>query len=197
MLVESLTEISHPSLVRHSGQTKYLMESTTRLLDLSQSFDDLLAGMKQKGRYNIKIAEKNGCTARHVEPTPENIEAFYWLLSQTTERDGFSANKKSYYERLLADRGHPMEGLYFSFFGGKVVSAAILIRSGTTAIYYYGASSSDPEDRKLMSPYLLQWEMIRSSKEAGCLWYDFLGIAPEGEETGHHLQGVTDFKSKF
>lgn len=195
VLFESLVEITHNSLLPYMGQTKYLLEPTTRLLDLSQSTEALLADMKQKGRYNIKVAEKNDCIALRVDATPANIDMFYALLLETTERDGFFSNKKSYYERLLAERNHPAEWLYFVVCNGKVVSAAILIVSGSTAIYYYGASSS--EDRKLMSPYALQWEMIRSSKKFGCQWYDFLGIAPEGEEVWHRLQGVTDFKSKF
>lgn len=195
VLYESLEEITHNSLLPHTGQTKYLLEPTTRMLDLSQSTEALLADMKQKGRYNIKVAEKSDCVALRVDATSANIDVFYALLLETTQRDGFFSNQKSYYERLLAERNHPAEWLYFVVCSGKVVSAAILIVSGSTAIYYYGASSS--QDRKLMAPYLLQWEMIQNSKKFGCRWYDFLGIAPEGEDVWHQLQGVTDFKSKF
>lgn len=124
------------------------------------------------------------------------MDIFYTLLTETTSRDGFSGNSKSYYEHLLASRTHLSEGLYFAYLGEQVIAAAILTIEGTTAVYYYGASSSDSEARKTMAPYLLQWEMMRASQAAGCTNYDFLGIAPEGV-AHHHLQGVTDFKSKF
>jgi len=61
-------------------------------------------------------------------------------------------------------------------------------------IYYYGAS--DNHYRKVMAPYLLQWEAIKESKKRGCKYYDFLGIAPEGA-VNHPWAGVTQFKGKF
>lgn len=76
--------------------------------------------------------------------------------------------------------------MYFARIGEKVVAAAIMIIAGKTAVYYYGASVSDPDLRKTMAPYLLQWEMMRAAKRAGCEIYDFLGVSPENEP-GHHL----------
>lgn len=67
-----------------------------------------------------------------------------------------------------------------------MVAAAILTITGKTAVYYYGASVSDPDLRKTMAPYLLQWEMIRAAQRAGCNFYDFLGVSPENEPD-HHL----------
>jgi peptidoglycan pentaglycine glycine transferase (the first glycine) len=63
-------------------------------------------------------------------------------------------------------------------------------------VYYYGASVSEPELRAKMPAYLLQWEMIRIARDAGCALYDFLGIAAP-DDAHSHLAGVTDFKSKF
>lgn len=156
------------------GEVKYLLEPITRLLDLKKNEEELLSDMKQKGRYNIKLAEKSGCVAKRVDATLQNIDIFYTMLQDTTARDGFSGNKKEYYLRLLDGRTHPQEGLYFVYFENRVIAAAILTITGNTAIYYYGASVSDTESRKVMAPYLLQWEMIRASKGAGCTIYDFL-----------------------
>lgn len=196
VLFESLVPFADARLMPFSGQSKYLLEPTTRIVDLSSGMDAVLADMKQKGRYNIKIAEKSGVVARHVPSTSENLDTFYGLLTETTNRDGFSGNSRSYYERLLASRTHPAEGLYFAYWQDRVIAAAILTIEGSTAVYYYGASSSDPDARKTMAPYLIQWKMMQSGHAAGCTDYDFLGIAPEGA-AHHHLQGVTDFKSKF
>jgi len=172
------------------------LEPVTRIVRLDAVPDSILADMKQKGRYNIKVAEKSGVTTARVESTEANLDTFYRLLSETTSRDGFSGNSKSYYRYLLASRKQPFEGLYFAYWQDRVIAAAILTIEHSTAVYYYGASSSDSEARRTMAPYALQWAMMLASRAAGCRYYDFLGIAPEGSEN-HHLQGVTDFKSKF
>ena len=48
-----------------------------------------------------------------------------------------------------------------------------------------------------MAPYLIQWEAIKEARRRGCSFFDFLGIAPPGEEKGHELEGVSGFKHKF
>lgn len=68
-----------------------------------------------------------------------------------------------------------------------MIAAAILVIQDATALYYYGASTSDNAKRKFMPAYLLQWEMMRASKAAGCSVYDFLGIAPAGA-LAHRLE---------
>jgi lipid II:glycine glycyltransferase (peptidoglycan interpeptide bridge formation enzyme) len=47
-----------------------------------------------------------------------------------------------------------------------------------------------------MAPYMLQWEAIREGKLRWCTTYDFLGIAPPGQED-HPLAWVSSFKEKF
>jgi lipid II:glycine glycyltransferase (peptidoglycan interpeptide bridge formation enzyme) len=46
--------------------------------------------MKAKGRYNIKVAEKNELVVKKSEITDENIEIFYDLMMETTSRDSFN-----------------------------------------------------------------------------------------------------------
>lgn len=79
------------------------------MINLLQAEETILADMKQKGRYNIRIAEKNGCIAAHVPSTEENLDIFMKLLSETLERDNFSGNSREYYKHLLASRSHPVE----------------------------------------------------------------------------------------
>ena len=38
------------------------------VLDISKPEEEILSGMKQKGRYNIKIAEKNGMKRNKNKP---------------------------------------------------------------------------------------------------------------------------------
>jgi hypothetical protein len=174
---------------------KNFVEPYTLMLDLTLPEDEILAQMKQKGRYNIKLAEKQGVSIEQSTST-EGLDEFMRLLSETLDRDGFSGNSRAYYAGLLASRTHPGEGLYLSRREGRVIAAAILVISGHQAIYYYGASTSDNELRKYMPAYLLQWRMIQIAKSLGCTQYDFLWIAPSDREN-HPLAGVSDFKHKF
>lgn len=77
-----------------------------------------------------------------------------------------------------------------------MIAAGIYVFYNLVGLYYYGASTSDPEIRKHMAPYLLQWEAIREAKSRGCIIYDFLGIAPP-DDMEHPLMGVSSFKEKF
>jgi peptidoglycan pentaglycine glycine transferase (the first glycine) len=162
---------------------------TTLVLDLSLSEEDLLKQMKPKGRYNIKVAEKNGVTIRENQ----GADPFYDLLVKTTGRDGFSANPKAYYEKMLQAL-QPHAQLLMAGQGGKAIAGGVFVYLDHVGTYYYGAS--DHEYRNLMAPYFLQWEAIREAKRRGCKTYDFLGIAPEGA-ANHPWAGVTEFKKKF
>ncbi|MBI5421914.1 peptidoglycan bridge formation glycyltransferase FemA/FemB family protein [Candidatus Peregrinibacteria bacterium] len=162
---------------------------TTLVLDLNLSEEELLAQMKQKGRYNIKVAEKNGVTIRQNE----GVDAFYDLLKKTTGRDGFSSHPKAYYQKMLQALGSHAQ-LLVAGKDGKPIAAGIFVYLNPIGTYYYGAS--DHEYRNLMAPYLLQWEAIKEAKRRGCKTYDFLGIAPENAKN-HAWAGVTEFKKKF
>ncbi|MDD2694076.1 MAG: peptidoglycan bridge formation glycyltransferase FemA/FemB family protein [Candidatus Gracilibacteria bacterium] len=178
---------------KSSTPYKYFLEPYTRVLDLTQDENMILSQMHEKGRYNIRLAEKRGVKVQWVESHSENIAIWMSLLADTTSRDGFAHNSQKYYESFLAC---PEARLAFAFYEEKVIAAGIFVYHGTDAIYYYGASSSDKEVRKHMAPYLLQWFAILEGKKHGCIQYDFLGIAKPGEIDGH-LAGVTSFKEKF
>jgi len=162
---------------------------TTLTLDLTQSEEELLAQMKPKGRYNIRVAQKHGI---EVEKT-EEVAEFYELLKKTTARDGFAAHSEEYYKKLLETLGE-QASLLLAKKEGRAIGGILLTFAGDTCTYYYGAS--DHEFRKFMAPYLLQFEAIKMAKARGCRIYDFLGIAPL-EAENHRLAGVSGFKRKF
>jgi len=161
----------------------------TIVIDVSMSEEEILAQMKQKGRYNIRLAEKKGVKV----VSSKTIDDFYTLIKETTDRDGFSAHKKEYYKKMIESLGDNAQLLLASY-NGKTIAGGIFTYISERAVYYYGASSN--KDRNLMAPYLLQWEAIKEAKKRGCKLYDFLGIAPENS-TNHSLSGVTAFKKKF
>lgn len=164
----------------------------TALIDLTQNEEDILAAMKPKGRYNIKLARKKGVEVRKVEKTDENTQIFHALMSETTSRDNFAGNTLAYYKIFLESLKNA--DLYFAYHEDDVIAAGIFVRQENVMTYYYGASSS--KKRNLMAPYLLQWTAIEDAKKDGCKVYDFLWVAGDDEKNSS-LAGVTDFKMKL
>jgi lipid II:glycine glycyltransferase (peptidoglycan interpeptide bridge formation enzyme) len=158
------------------GIQKAFIESHTRCIDLRQNEDEILGQMHEKGRYNIRLAIKRGVIIERVNASEENINTFFELLLETTKRDGFAHNARVYYEHMIQLlEVQNMGGLYFAYnTEKKVIAAGIFVYLGNTALYYYGASTSDPQERKHMPAYLLQWQAMLDGKKQGCTIYDFL-----------------------
>lgn len=163
--------------------------STSLVIDLTQSEEEILAQMKPKGRYNIRVAEKHDIK---VEAST-NVEEFHHLLKKTSNRDGFGIHDQNYYQNMLGTFGDKAQ-LLLARYDDRVVAGGLFVYLDEWGIYYYGAS--DHHYRKYMAPYLIQWTAIKEAKKRGCKHYDFLGIAPEGA-VNHPWAGVTDFKKKF
>jgi lipid II:glycine glycyltransferase (peptidoglycan interpeptide bridge formation enzyme) len=166
----------------------------TLKINLSGSINDILGQMKQKGRYNIKVAQKHGVTIR-VTHDSRDVKAFYEILQKTCTRDGFGIHSEHYYQTLVTFLvKNDLGTLYVAEKDGQIMAGMVATFYGETGTYYYGAS--DHAHRPLMAPYLLQWEALQEAKRRGCLWYDFLGVAPP-DSPYHPWAGVTDFKEKF
>ncbi len=172
------------------NSSRHEQPEATRILTINQSEEDILKQMHQKGRYNMKVAEKNG--VRVEEST--DIEAYAKMSSDTAKRDGFIGGSVKRYKAFLENI--PGSFLLLAYVGENAspVAGLIGVVHGKTGIYYYGAS--DYTHRALMAPYLLQWEAIKHCKKSGCTHYDLLGIAPP-ETVNHPWSGISDFKAKF
>ena len=177
-----------------------IQPTQTSVLDLTQSEDSLLAGMKQKHRYNIKVAEKHGVQIElHHENLMTVFPRFWNLLHATAERQTFRTHTKSHYESVVKNL-EKCGGVYLGFatYEGKDIATVMIIKEGTTGIYLHGGS--DYEYRNLMAPYLLHWQVIQTLKQAGVTTYDLWGVHvnEKGEEiTGHPSSGTTRFKLGF
>ncbi len=162
----------------------------TALLDLSRSEGELLAAMKQKTRYNVRLATRRGVTVR--EGTSADLDAFYQLYAETSQRDGFLIRPRDYYHDawgsfLSAGRAR----LLLAEFESEILAGLVLFTFGATAWYMYGASSN--RHRKRMPNQLLQWEAIRQAKAVGCTLYDLWG-APNTLDESDLMWGVYRFK---
>jgi len=167
----------------------------TLILDLKKSEEELLAGMHQKTRYNIHLAEKKSAGGRIKIKDEKNLEVFWSLMNQTGARDKFKLHDKSHYQQVL---NSPLIFQLTAYLNNTPVATAVFAKFGNTFTYLYGAS--DYAHRDLMAPYLLQWEGIKMGKSSGCRWYDFFGVAPVTDgnyNLQHQYAGVTRFKLGF
>jgi peptidoglycan pentaglycine glycine transferase (the first glycine) len=148
----------------------------TIVVDLTGSEEDILARMKQKTRYNIRLAEKKGVM---VKPS-DDIDAFYEMMLETGERDEFGVHSLAYYRRVY-DLFHPERAceLLVAEYQGELLAALMIFYRGERAWYFYGASTG--VQRNLMPTYLLQWEAMRRARARGCISYDLWGV-PDVEE---------------
>lgn len=201
-------------LVLHALQRRGWRQSSdqvqfqnTAYSDLTADEETLLAGMKQKWRYNIRLAEKRGL---HVRLGGEaDFRAFYTLYAETGARDGFLIRPYDYYARTWrtflaaqAEEGNPAGGALLlaehpdDTAGGEgPVAGLFLLRYGGRAWYFYGASGE--RRRRDMPNYLLQWEALRWAKAQGCTVYDWWGAPTHPDDPADDMQGVWQFKQGF
>jgi lipid II:glycine glycyltransferase (peptidoglycan interpeptide bridge formation enzyme) len=180
--------------------THNIQPPRTITLDIKDSEEDILARMKPKCRYNIRLAEKKGVTIRAWD----DVAAFHEMMTVTGGRDGFGVHSKEYYQRAY-ELFHPKGTceLLVAEYEGKPLASLMVFANAKRAWYVYGASNN--EERNRMPTYLLQWEAIRWAKARGCEEYDLWGVPDENEETleaqfeSRHdgLWGVYRFKRGF
>lgn len=180
--------------------TQSIQPPRTILVDLKGDEAELLARMKQKTRYNIRLAEKKGI---RVYPTSD-LTDFYRLITVTGKRDQFGVHSLDYYQaayNVFTSSGNCQ--LLQADFDGEPLAALMVFTSGERAWYLYGASSD--LHREKMPAYLLQWEAMRWAKAQGAIEYDLYGIPdlPEPDlereftRRSDGLWGVYRFKRGF
>jgi lipid II:glycine glycyltransferase (peptidoglycan interpeptide bridge formation enzyme) len=162
------------------------------MLDVSKSEEELLAGMKQKTRYNIKLAEKKGVKIYNSREE-KYIEEFLRLVEITAKRDKITSHSDAYYRKMFEIIPSDILKLYVAEYEGKIIAANLVLFFGRTATYMHGAS--DNEHRNLMAPYFLQWQQIVDARKAGCERYDFGGIKTGTDSSS--WSGITKFKTGF
>jgi peptidoglycan pentaglycine glycine transferase (the first glycine) len=162
----------------------------TIFIDLLCTDDELLARMKQKTRYNIRLAEKKGVEIR--KGSLSDVSMLSKMYAETSLRNGFAVREREYYERvwqILLDAG--MLTFLIAEFEGEPIAGLVLFHFAGQAYYFYGMSTE--VHRECMPTYLLQWKAIQISRELGCSVYDLWG-APENFNESDALWGVFRFK---
>jgi len=185
-----LCEVTEKSLL--SGQKS---PKATMVLDISKSEEEILAQMKPKTRYNIRLSAKKGVTVKILD-NPKDIDIFYDLLLATAGKDrGYAPHEKGYYQKMVDVLGKKgIVKLFIAEFKGKPLAGILVSFYGEVATYLHGGSSD--QHRELMASYLCQWEAIKYAKEKRCKLYDFWGVS-ETDDPSDSWAGITRFKEGF
>jgi len=155
--------------------------------------DDVLKGMNQQWRRNIKKAAKEGVEVRAAEGSAD-LKRFHDLYVHTAERDHFTPRGLAYFQTMhdaLSAEDPDRFRLWLAEHEGDLVAATIAIRVGAHAWYSYGASST--EKREARGSNAVQWAMIRDALAAGADVYDMRGITDTLDSDDPHL-GLIQFK---
>lgn len=179
-----------------------LQPPQTMLVDLRPSPDDMMAAMKQKTRYNTRLAAKKGVTVR--QGTKADLPAFLRMMLITGQRDGFGVRSPDYYAaayHLFQETNQV--GLFLAEVGERPLAGVMAFKSGPTAYNLFSASNN--EERNRMPNYAVQWAVMMWAREQGCTHYDMWGVpdVPEDELEAQFttrrdgLWGVYRFKRGF
>lgn len=162
------------------------------ILDLTQTEAKLLENMHPKTRYNIKVAGRHGVVVE--EQTNETgFKSYLKLLTDTGKRQGFFIHNVKYHQNLwnsLKDSDIPH--IFLAKYQGEILSAFMIFKFKNKIYYPYGASSDN--NRQVMAPNLLMWEVIKWGKGEGAKSFDMWGALPPTAKEGDYGYGFHRFK---
>lgn len=189
---------------RHDLKTDVdkLQPPSTMMIDLRPSSDEIMAAMKQKTRYNVRLSARKGVTVR--QGSAADIPAFIRMMHVTGQRDGFGVRAPEYYRDAyeLFKETNQVE-LFMAEFEERPLAGVMAFKNGPTAYNLFSASNN--EERNRMPNYAVQWAVMEWAKEQGCTQYDLWGVPDTSfdeleanfTERRDGLWGVYRFKRGF
>ncbi len=176
-----------------AGQPKFNFHLPLRHDDgTPKTEDEVLKGMNQLWRRNIKKADKSGVVV--TRGGRADLARFHEIYLETAERDGFTGRALSYFENMWDALNAEHDGrmrVYLAEHDGDLVAATTMVVVGEHAWYSYGASTTAKRD--VRGSNAVQWRMIRDALAEGCAVYDLRGIT-EGLAADDPEIGLIQFK---
>lgn len=173
-----------------------LQFKATTFVNLKKTEEEILAGFKQKTRYNIRLAQKYGVIAEE-NSSPKGIEIMYRLYEETSSRANFFIRPKEYilgYWKKCIDA--KLGKIFIASLNGEPLAALFAYHLGKKIWYKDGGSSRS--SKQTMAPYALQWAAMRWAKKNGFETYDMVAVPPLAERNEKSpWWGLYRFKSGF
>jgi FemAB family len=161
----------------------------TAVVDLSDGEDAVLARMKPKGRYNIRLAAKRGVSVETPADPARAAAELARLCAATARRQGINLPGAAYFRRALDCV--PSARVHLATVEGEAVSGVLVAHFAGEMIYLYGGSTTAHRDRQPSS--LLHLHVIQQALAAGCQRYDLWGI-PASADPADPWHGLRQFK---
>jgi len=159
-------------------------------VDLCRSEEERLAALKQKWRYNLRLAQRKGVSVR--AGAPADLPLLYRMYAETSVRDGFVIRPEAYYLTVWQTfMGRDLATPLIAEVDGQPVAGLVVFHYAGRAWYLYGMSREI--HRECMPNYLLQWEAMNRAAGLGCKTYDLWG-APDRFDESDSMWGVFRFK---
>jgi lipid II:glycine glycyltransferase (peptidoglycan interpeptide bridge formation enzyme) len=149
--------------------------STTLRIDLTPSAEELLAGMNESTRRNIRRGLSHGVTVRTGGEA--DLDAFSRLMVAAAGRKDFALPPSDYYRTMwhfLRDQRH-IE-LFVAEYDAEPVSAMMAIAFGDTVFAHGSAWTGRHGSHKPNE--VLEWAVMGWAKEHGYDYVDMEGIDP-------------------
>ena len=165
------------------------------LIDLTPSEEELLKRMKQKTRYNIRLAQRKGVRVEEREDA-QSLQIYLDLYFATCRRKRYFGHNERYH-RLMWETLKPagMAHLLIAYWKEEPLAAWMLLRFKDTLYYPYGGSSI--RHRNVMASNLICWEAIKLGKRLGCKIFDLWGALGPQTRKNHPWYGWHRFKEGY
>lgn len=169
-----------------------LLPSETLLIDLRPTIANILASMKPKGRYNIRLSQRYGVTTQFTTDS-QAIPVFYNLFWETVQRQQFFGEPYSFFINLCQTLfAANMAEIGWATWQNEVLATVLIVYWGDRATYLYGGrSEAHPH---VMASYGLHWAAMQRAKTKGCNLYDFYGYT---RNPTHNYAKFSQFKRQF
>jgi lipid II:glycine glycyltransferase (peptidoglycan interpeptide bridge formation enzyme) len=161
----------------------------TTIVDLAGGFDAVLARMRPKGRYNVRLAGRRGVEAERVDDPERAAGVLGDLCAATAARQDIHQPDAAFLRLVLA--AVPTAAIHIASVAGEPIAGALVARFAREAIYLYGGSTERYRDRQPSA--LLHASIMEAAIAAGCDTYDLWGIPPS-HEPAHPWYGLRQFK---
>lgn len=161
----------------------------TAIVDLDGGFDAVLARMRPKGRYNVRLAQRRGVTVVSPDDPGSAADVLGRLCAATAARQRITQPTAAHL-RLVLERV-PGARVHIAAVEGEAVAGALVAPFAGEAVYLYGGSVSRHRQRQPSA--LLHAEVMRQAVDAGLHRYDLWGI-PADDDPGHPWHGLRQFK---
>ena len=192
-LEPSATGEDAPAVARELGagweRVDTVQPAHTAVVDLRGGEAAVLARMRAKGRYNVRLAERRGVEVEEVADVPLAAARLARLCAATERRQGIVLPSAAHLRLVLT--ALPGSTVVLATVEGEVVAGALVAPFAAEAVYLYGGSSSRHRERQPSA--LVQFAAMRVAIAAGCSGYDLWGIPPTARED-HPWHGLRQFK---